>query len=99
MRESRIRQRDAVEPRARGEEGRRESQKKSLEKSIIAGLLRPKDDAPKRPDLLQLHGTIGDVYSGCDMIRFTSLHSPPFLLIFLLKKRKKKHISYDGADY
>lgn len=52
MRESRIRQRDAVEPRARGEEGRRESQKKSLEKSIIAGLLRPKDDAPKRPDLL-----------------------------------------------
>lgn len=52
MRESRIRQRDAVKPRAREEEGRRESQKKSLEKSIIAGLLRPKDDAPKRPDLL-----------------------------------------------
>lgn len=86
MRELRIRERDTVaEPRVCGEEGRGELHKKRPEKSVLAGLLRPKHDAPKKPDLLsQLHGTscIRGVYSKCDMIIFMSLHRPPFPLIF-----------------
>lgn len=87
VRESRTSQRHAdADPTGRGEEGRRELQRKRPAKSVTAGLLRPKDSTSRR----QLCGAAGSVCSRCEMTRFSSFPSAPFFFISYYTERRPR---------